>query len=232
MITSNPDFSKAYIAANELLATGKELDIFPFLIKPFIKANTDVTLCSFEKAQSKYNANIRAWGSESAVLQEYQGQSIIFYNKEKTGNHIRFSCCHELGHYILGHKMNLDPNSDLYKKQEIETNYFAAQLLMPEQILIECRKRSKSITPDFLINHFEVSPIAADKRLTTLSKIQPEWRRNIEKEYDDIILLRFAKFIDSIAPKHIDYLFSDEEERQRERDTWYYKGYRRGDYYD
>lgn len=232
MIASNPDFSKAYVAANELLATGKELDTFPFLIKPFIKANTDVALCSFEKAKSKFNANIHAWGSESAVLQEYQGQSIIFYNKEKTGNHIRFSCCHELGHYILGHKMNLDPNSDLYKKQEIETNYFAAQLLMPEQILIECRKRSKSITPDFLINHFEVSPIAADKRLTTLSKIQPEWRRNIEKEYDDIILLRFAKFIDSIAPKPIDYLFSDEEERQQERDTWYYKGYRRGDYYD
>lgn len=232
MIASNPDFSKAYIAANELLATGKELDTFPFLIKPFIKANTDVALCSFEKAKSKYNANIRAWGSESAVLQEYQGQSIIFYNKQKTGNHIRFSCCHELGHFILGHKMNLDPKSDLYQKQEIETNYFAAQLLMPEQILIECRKRGKSITPDFLISNFEVSSLAADKRLTTLSKIQPEWHKYKEKEYDDIILMRFAEFINTIAPKPIDYFFSDEDERQRERDTWYYKGYRRGDYYD
>ena len=181
MTSSDPDFSKAYIAANELLATGKELDAFPFLIKPFIKANTDIALCSFDKARSRYNANIRAWGSESAVLQEYQGQSIIFYNKAKTGNHIRFSCCHELGHYILGHKMNLDPQSDLYKKQEIETNYFAAQLLMPEQILIECIKRGKSITPDFLINNFKVSSLAADKRLTTLSKIQPEWRR-----YEDL----------------------------------------------
>ena len=225
MISSNPDFSKAYIAANELLATGKELDTFPFLIKPFIKTNTDVALCSFEKAKSKFNANIRAWGSESAVLQEYQGQSIIFYNKEKTGNHIKFSCCHELGHYILGHKMNLDPKSDLYNKQEVETNYFTAQLLMPEQILIECRNRGKLITPEFLINNFEVSSPAADRRLTTLSKIQPEWHKYKEKEYDDIILLRFAEFIDTIAPKPIDYLFSDEEERQRERDTWYYKGY-------
>lgn len=225
MIASNPDFSKAYIAANELLATGKELDAFPFLIKPFIRENTDVTLCSFEKAKSKYNVNIQAWGSESAVIQEYQGQTIIFYNKAKTGNHIRFSCCHELGHFILGHKMNLNPESELYKKQEIETNYFAAQLLMPEQILIECRKRGKSITPDYLINNFEVSSPAADKRLTTLSKIQPEWHRNKEKEYDDIILLRFAEFIDRIAPKPIDYFFSDEEERQRERDSWFYKGY-------
>ena len=31
MTSSDPDFSKAYIAANELLATGKELDAFPFL---------------------------------------------------------------------------------------------------------------------------------------------------------------------------------------------------------
>ena len=220
MIVSNPDFSRAYIAANELLATGKELDTFPFLIKPFIKANTDVALCSFEKAKSKFNANIRAWGSESAVLQEYQGQSIIFYNKAKTGNHIRFSCCHELGHYILGHEMNLNPESALYKKQEIEANYFAAQLLMPEQILIECRKRGKSIAPDFLISNFEVSSPAADNRLTTLSNFQPEWHRYKEKVYDDIILLRFSEFIDTIAPKPIDYLFSDEEERQRERDTW------------
>ena len=47
------------------------------------------------------------------------------------------------------------------------------------------------------------------------------------REYldDDIILMRFAEFIDTIAPKPIDYFFSDEEERQRERDTWYYKGY-------
>lgn len=225
MISSNPDFSKAYIAANELLATGKELDTFPFLIKPFIMANTDVALCSFEKAKSKYNANIRAWGSESAVLQEYQGQFVIFFNKGKTGNHIRFSCGHELGHYILGHKMNLDPESALYKKQEIETNYFAAQLLMPEQILIECKKRGKLITPDFLISNFEVSSLAADKRLSTLSKIQPEWHSNREKMYDDIILMRFANFIDTIAPKPVDYLFSDEDERQRERDAWYYKGY-------
>lgn len=225
MTSSNPDFSKAYIAANELLATGKELDTFPFLIKPFIKANTDVALCSFEKAKRRHNANIRAWGSESAVLQEYQGQTIIFYNKENTGKHIRFSCCHELGHYILGHEMNLNPESALYKKQEIEANYFAAQLLMPEQILIECRNRGKSVTPDFLISNFEVSTPAADNRLKTLSKIQPEWRRYKEKEYDDIILMRFAGFIDSIAPKPIDYLFSDEDERQRERDTWYYKGY-------
>lgn len=225
MIASNPDFSKAYVAANELLATGKELDTFPFLITSFIKANTDVSLCSFEKAKSKFNVNIHAWGSESAVLQEYNGQSIIFYNKEKTGNHVRFSCCHELGHYILGHKMNLDPKSDLYNKQEIETNYFAAQLLMPEQILTECRKRGQSITPDFLISKFEVSSLAADKRLSTLSKIQPEWRRYKEKEYDDIILMRFAEFIDTIAPKPVDYLFSDEDERQRERDTWYYNRY-------
>ena len=120
--------------------------------------------------------------------------------------------------------MNLDPQSDLYKKQEIETNYFAAQLLMPEQILIECIKRGKSITPDFLINNFKVSSLAADKRLTTLSKIQPEWRRYEEKEYDDIILMRFAEFLDTIAPKPIDYLFSDEVERQLERDRWYYNG--------
>ena len=225
MTTSKPDFSTAYIIANELLATGKGIDTFPFHIKSFIKENTDVALCAFEKAKSKYQVDISAWGSESAVLQEYRGQFIIFYNKENSGNHIRFSCAHELGHFVLGHKMNLDPESELYKKQEVEANYFAAQLLMPEQIIVECRRRNKTITSDFLINNFNVSSKAAEKRLETLINYLPEWHKKAEKMYDDIIILRYADFINTIAPKPIDYYFENDEQQQRERDSWFYGGY-------
>ena len=67
-------------------------------------------------------------------------------------------------HFILGHKMNLNQSDPLYDIQELEANCFAAQLLMPEQILRECSKRHKAITVDFIINSFDVSEDAAKKR--------------------------------------------------------------------
>ena len=42
------------------------------------------------------------------------------------------------------------------------------------------------------------------------------------KEFDDVILFKFAAFIDSIYPPRKNYYdFEDEYDRQRERDAWY-----------
>lgn len=128
---------------------------------------------------------------------------------------------HEIGHYLLEHKLKTE-NLNLYEKQEVETNYFAAQLLMPEQTLIEIQARGKRISTDFLVSSFQVSKEAARKRIETLNKIKPEYRTRDEKEFDDLILLKYKMFLDSIMPAKNSYnWFDDEYERQRERDSWY-----------
>ena len=164
------------------------------------------------------------FGSESAILQEMNGLYIIFYNHSEPDTRVRFSILHEYAHYILNHKMNLKEEDPLYHIQELEANCFAAQLLMPEQLLRECSKRGKTISIDFIMNSFSVSEKAAKKRQHTLANTYYEWRSRAEKEYDDIILMKYADKLNSIAPKPREfhyYDFESEYEKQRERDTWY-----------
>lgn len=220
MVTYKPDFKKAYMLANEILLKSRAINRFPFSVTNVIKEVSDIQCCSFKRAHL-YNVDIEAFGSEAAVLTEYMGRLLIFYNQEDRDERIKFSMLHETGHYLLNHK--LDTNDEkLYEKQEIETNYFAAQLLMPEQVLIEMQKRGKRITVGFLVDAFKVSKEAANKRVETLHKIKPEFRSKEESGYDDLIMMKYKPFLDSIVPeKNRLNWFEDEYERQRERDSWY-----------
>ena len=146
---------------------------------------------------------------------------IIFYNDREVVYRVRFSILHEYAHYILDHKRNLSPNDPLYQKQEVEANCFAAQLLMPEQLIRACSSRGKKITERFIIETFYVSPEAAYKRMKTLATSISEWRSRQEREYDDIILERHTGFLNSVAP--IDYGvydIEDEFDREKERASW------------
>ena len=220
MVTYKPDFKKAYMLANEILLKSRIINAFPFSVTKVISEASDIQCCSFKRAHL-HNVDIEAFGSKAAVLTECIGRLIIFYNQEDMDERIKFSMLHEVGHYLLQHELNTD-DEELYEKQEIETNYFAAQLLMPEQMLIELQKRGKRITVDFLVDSFKVSKEAANKRVETLHKVKPEYRSKEEKEYDDLILLKYKLFLDSIMPeKNLLNWFDDEYERQRERDSWY-----------
>lgn len=127
---------------------------------------------------------------------------------------------HEYGHRKNGHDFR-NECKELYEIAEVETNYFAAQLLMPEQILREFQKRGKRIDKDFLMNTFGVSEQAAIKRIENLKKIT--WERNLlEKQYDDIILNKYMPWINSIVPNNVEYYFIDDEEKQKERELWKY----------
>lgn len=217
------NFIKVYSKANEYLALAPSLTGFPFKTKDFIYEQSDVGLCSYKKAQDKYGIYMPIFGSESAIIQELEGAFIIFYNQNEPNYRVRFSIMHEYAHYILGHKMNLSENDNLYHTQELEANCFAAQLLMPEQLLRECSKRGKTLSKQFIQNSFDVSDDAADKRIKTLANTTYEWRSREEKEFDDIIILKYSQKLDEIAPKtkYNDYYDYDAEyDRQRERDSW------------
>lgn len=219
-VTYKPDFKKAYMLANEILLKTRIINKFPFSVTNMIKEISDIQCCSFQRA-CEHGVDIKAFGSDAAILTEYAGRLIVFYNQLDKDERIRFSMLHEIGHYFLEHNLKTD-DKKLYEKQEIETNFFAAQLLMPEQTLIELQKRGKRIDADFLVNAFQVSKEAANKRIETMYKINPDFRSKDEKEFDDLILFKHKAFLDSIIPEKNSYnWFEDEYERQNERDSWY-----------
>ena len=74
-----PLFSKAYSNANEILVSSKIISAFPFCPKKLVREQTPIVCRSYSKALS-YGVDIQAFGSESAILTQLQGKSIIFYN--------------------------------------------------------------------------------------------------------------------------------------------------------
>lgn len=215
------NFGSIYEKVNEILVVARSIDQFPFRISEFISEYSDIRLCTYRRAMEKYGIPITAFGSESAVLQEYQGACVIFYNQDEADYRVRFSIAHEYGHYCLGHEMNLKQTNPKYQKQEVEANCFAAQLLMPEQLLRVAQRRGYPITVSFIMNSFGVSEAAAQKRKETLAKFEYEWHSRSEKEFDDSILLKYAEVINHIAPQKYDrFDFDDEYEREGERMSW------------
>lgn len=219
MTNSKPNFQKAYKNANEILVSSKIIAEFPYSASKLIKEQSKIVCRSFDKAH-KYNVDIEAFGSESAVIMNLANRDIIFYNQNEIPQRVKFSMIHEFGHKKNGHAFKIT-SDEIYGTAEVETNYFTAQLLMPEQILREFQKRGKRIEKNFLIKTFGVSEQAAIKRIETLNKTT--WERSLlAKQYDDIILNKCLPWINSIVPKNIDYLFGDDEEKQKERELWKY----------
>ena len=205
---------------NEIIVKSLVISTFPFSPIDLVKEQSAIKCRTYNMAR-KYGIDISAFGSESATIFEYAGRQIIFYDDNKPMTHVKYSILHELGHTLNNHNFSVT-DKEIYDRYEVETNYFTAQLLMPEQVLREFTNRGIRITKEFLIQHFEVSETAAKKRIETLAKTTVEWRSRQEKEFDDIILYKFAAFIDSICPPRKNYFdFEDEYDRQRKRDSWF-----------
>ncbi len=220
MVSKKPDFKKAYVLANEILVSSDALTSFPFSTKQIVKKWSDIRVLPF-KCAHEYGIDIEAFGSESAVILEKCGRYLILYNQEEYAPRVKFSILHEFGHYYLGHFPKEHYEEDEYGRIEVETNFFAAQILMPEQILNELKKRGAVISVEFLQRHFGVSEEAAQKRIAIMGKVNYEWRSSEEKFFDEAILFKYKDFIDAILPKrNINSWYEDELEKQAERDTW------------
>ena len=217
--SSKPNFAESYSKANEILVKSSAISSFPFPPLDLVKEQSDIKCRTYKKAR-QYGVDISVFGSESAVIFKFGGRQIIFYDDSKPMAHVKYSILHELGHEISRHDFTKkDPET--YHKYEIETNYFAAQLLMPEQLLRELQRRGVYINRSFLQSAFGVSAQAADKRIATLAKTNIEWRTRAEKEFDDIILLKFSNFLNAVCPIPKVYNFEDEYDRQCERNSWF-----------
>lgn len=200
-----PDFNKAYIAASIILIKTKCAKTFPIPIKTLINNETDIKLCPYSYAKS-LNFDTRLFQSTSAQLVELQGRYIIFYNDEKPSTHIKFSIAHEMAHYILGHLStvkNSENDSDLYKTQEIEANYFAAQILMPAQIIDKLKRRGVQVDKDAIKNIFGVSNSAAHARSENLSKTLYFRQLPRAKALEHIFLATYQSYIKSLCQRKL-----------------------------
>lgn len=213
-----PDFKKAYILANDMLVAAHCIKSFPFDVAEFIKEQTDLIFCSYKRAWEKYGLIGNDLGSDSAVLTKLHGMNILFYNQDEYDARDPFNRLHETGHFLLGHETNLSADDPLYGIQEVETNSFTAEMLMPLPVLNEIKRRGYRIDTSYLQKNFGVSYSAAEHRIKTVNSTI--YLSAEEKLFDDIIVAKFKNFIDRVAPLKDEYPSCWDDPMQAERDLW------------
>ncbi len=223
-----PDFKKAYrIATENVLLASSTIASFPVDIASFIREETDLKLYTYETAVKKWHLDMPQFGSEDAFLSEMNGRFILFYNSNVCESRVRWSIAHELGHFLLGHALNSEKlNEDEYGIQEVEAHFFAAQVMMPDQIIRELAVRGERVLASSLRKWFQVSKEAADKRIETVNHQSGLEICKTDNDYSQEVIFKFASSIEAIRPKHATgslYNDVDDDERQAERDSWMYE---------
>ncbi len=87
---------------------------------------------------------------------------VVLFRDDMNYERLNWTLAHEIGHIYLNHKQG-------NKKEEIEAHYFAAQLLMPEIVLLDLAQKQDGITADEISEYFHVSHTAACKRIKTIT---------------------------------------------------------------
>jgi Zn-dependent peptidase ImmA (M78 family) len=134
-------------------------------------------------------------GDVSGALVRSKGGAVIIVNQSHHSNRQRYTVGHELAHHFLGHggeKEHLDwkftvlrrdgKSSEGTDANEIEANFFAANLLMPKDFLRGdiaqlARFNGEAALGEGDINklahRYEVSKLAMSYRLVSLGLIDP-----------------------------------------------------------
>lgn len=113
-------------------------------------------------------------------LKNYPTGRLIVHNKKDSLKRQRFTIAHELAHYIL----HRDKNDKIYAHRDVgqtggieaEANYFAAQILMPAELVFKALKKLEkelryvpySMKARYIADEFAVSEEAAHIRLEQL----------------------------------------------------------------
>lgn len=141
------------------------------IFKPFMQvAPVDVEACAAAVGLPIYSANLGR-GISGMIKREGDG-FVCFVDASEPSVRQRFTAAHELGHFVLHKDMIGDTHSDNYLLradgfngyQETQANTFAADLLMPRE-LIEQKMIEGVTTVQDLAKAFNVSQIAMGIRL-------------------------------------------------------------------
>ena len=98
----------------------------------------------------------------SGFLIQESDLSAIAYNKDHHVHRKRFTVAHEIGHLVLGH--NTCDEGGITENEETEANIFAAEMLMPAELLKKDLNGS-GFTLDSLAKNYWVSSEAMGNRL-------------------------------------------------------------------
>ena len=143
-----------------------------------------VTKCGINVYQYDFGADHR---QVMGAIDFTQEKPTIYLNKYNHPNNQQFTLAHEFGHFRLNHtegnvRFLIDFESDIYPKdfnirqQELEANYFAGSILMPEDILTILLKQNYMIKKStvekikILSKHFQVSEVALKTRLRWIGR--------------------------------------------------------------
>lgn len=215
MQKSSIDFDNITSKAYETLIIQENL-FFPLDVFN-IKLNKDIIIISFDEMANRSNTNYEtikalADGAE-AFKRDYEEMIFIIYdNKINSNGRKRWSIAHEYGHIVLNHKKQCAQN-------EVEANFFAANLLLPQCVLKELVLKRGDITKDYLKNKFSISEEAAEKYLSRINGRGFDYFKN---EYDDIIINKAKKFLDNEIKNSRRYQQLIDENMQQERNDWLY----------
>jgi len=115
----------------------------------------------------------------SGILAKRGPTLTMLINASDSANRKRFTIAHELGHRVLDHFASLESDhtdhvGDLFRsdqdvsadRAEVQANFFAAALLMPEPLVREEFQKSREI--DVLATRFAVSSESMGYRLSNL----------------------------------------------------------------
>ncbi|MBR5496301.1 MAG: ImmA/IrrE family metallo-endopeptidase [Oscillospiraceae bacterium] len=179
-----PDFNKAVKLATKLLA--RQTFEKPCISVKELKLGNSVMFDTFENYKRITNAPIPCQSDSACGVTVCLGKKfLILYNeKERNQKRLNWTLAHELGHICLRHECDGDV-------QEIEANFFAAQLLMPEVVINQIQKVTGKLSYQELCVIFGVSVQAAKHRIKTLSVRNA---KNLSSD-DKIVLSKFLKHI-------------------------------------
>lgn len=126
-------------------------------------------------------------GNRDATLMNSQltDKVLIMVNPNKTRRRQRFSIAHELGHYILEHPSIAFSGGDGYMQtpeEERQADIFAAELLMPEHLLLHCWAIGKLDTQN-VSQIFDVSQKAAETAVNFTYMSHPELQSKQGRSY-------------------------------------------------
>lgn len=192
-IFTKPNFSRCEKLATELLAKqtlySSRIDVKTLVYDKNIIFDSIQNYCKLT------NANLNEFTGENQLLSEgcfikHGDVYVVLYNaKAQSLEHLNWTLAHEIGHIYMGHIKDS-------AIEEIEAHFFAAQLLMPQYTIYKMFELG-SVTPEDIYMLFNVSPVAANKRLNTLKrkftinctdadkKIYEMMRYTIEDYYDN-----------------------------------------------
>ncbi len=134
----------------------------------------DFELIYYDFDKFEENENLKNIATASGILipSSDKHKTTILVNKNEYSRRMRFTIAHEIGHYFL-HKFE-ERVSFRHKKtpEELEADEFAANLLMPANLVEEEYEKNKSKEREevvrILADHFEVSAPAMEYRLDNL----------------------------------------------------------------